>query len=238
MAKALVTLCALVMSQSANAEPVLWRTLAAGQSPDDVKAQLENMPEVKRVKNVKKKGIFAKQDINMNDGKIPIFDGHFSIETTFKGERLSTVALTSGAGCLDDGYPFAEKMDEELEKKYPIVELPFPSSSEFTLRALDSTDSRATAITSVYHNNEIVVIFRSRFVQVNPPVYYGGSALARSLYDIARASYDASARACGGAFYRTVQFSVSYLSRGEWINIKETFESEDAEEREAASDNL
>ena len=210
MFKAFATFCAFALSQSVNAEPVLWRTLAVGQSPDDVKTQLEAMPEVKRVKNIKKKGVFSKQDINMNEGKVPIFDGHFSIDTVFEGERLSRVVLTSGAGCLNDGYPFAEGMNEELAKKYPVIELPFPSSSEFTLRALDSTDSRMTTISSVYRNDEIYVVFRTSFIQVNPPIYYGGSALAQSLYNIARTSYDAGARVCGGAFYRTAQFSLTY----------------------------
>jgi len=238
MFRVFITFCALALSQSANAEPVLWRSLAAGQSPDDVKMQLEAMPEVKRVKNVKKKGVFSKQDINMNDGKVPIFEGHFAIETAFKDERLSRVVLTSGAGCLDDGYPFAEKMHEELARKYPILELPFPSASEFTLRALESSESRMSFISRVYNNDEIYVIFRTSFVQVNPPVYYGGSALARSIYNIARTSYDASARACGGAFYRTAQFSLSYVSHSDWNELKDAFEREDAEEREAAAENI
>jgi hypothetical protein len=228
----------LVLSQPANAETLLWRTLAEGQSPDQAKAQLETMQEVKRVKNIKKRGSFNKQDVNMNEGKLLIFDGYFSIQTIFKNERLSQVVLTSGAGCLYGSYSFAEKMDEELSKKYPVVELPLLSSSDYTMRALDSTDSIQTSISSIYQNDEIVLILRSSFIQVKPPVYYGGSALAQSIYNIARTSYDAGARACGGSYYRTAQFSVSYLSRSEWNDFKKTFESEDTEERKAASENL
>src|SRR3546814_15584030 len=118
MGSVIAFIVALAAPMPALAATTLWRTLDAGDAPEVVKAKLEAMSEVKRVKIVQKKGEFSKLDINMNEGGVLIFDGHFDIETTFKDAKLSTVKLTSGAGCLNDAYTFAVKVSGDREKKY------------------------------------------------------------------------------------------------------------------------
>lgn len=235
---AVATCIAALSSPPAEAGVVLWRTLEAGDTPDAVKAKLEVMPEVKRVKNIEKRGVFSKQDVNMNDGGVPIFEGHFSIDTTFANGGLSTVRLTSGAGCLDDAYPVAQKIADELARKYPEVAHPLADSGRFTLRALDSTDARSTEVSSGYLSDDVGVLFQSTFIRVDPPTYYGGSALNRSLYQIARNTYDLGAQKCGGAYYRTAQFSISYFSRAYWEAIREASDADHEADRHQAAGNL
>ena len=237
MKSAIFSILALAAATPAQAEVVLWRTLEVGDPIEAVKAKLEAMPEVKRVKVVKKKG--AQQlDINMNEGSVPIFDGHFDVTTQFNGGKLARVHLTSGNGCLDDAYPVAEKIAEELERKYPEVAQPFPDSSTFAIRALDSTSTRTSSVAGGYIGDDVGVMFQATFLRADPPQYFGGTALNRSLYQIARSTYDLRAQHCGGAYYRTAQFTVSYLSRDDWDTIRKEVEADNEAARRKASDNL
>lgn len=237
MLRILLLVIALAASLPAHAETLLWRTLAEGDSPESAKAKLEAMAEVKRVKIKKKRGGVV-LDINMKDGGIPIFEGHFSVETAFENDRLVKVNLASGAGCLDDAYPFALNLRHELEKKYPEVVNPFPDRSRFMIEALDATSSRVVEVSGGYLGDDVGVLMRSLIVQVDPPAYVGGSALNRSLYQIARSTYDIGAAKCGGAYYRKAQFILTYVSRETWEAVEDRVSDEVEAERQSAADNL
>jgi hypothetical protein len=215
----------------------LWRNLEVGDTVETAKSKLEAMPEIGRVKILKKRGV-KQLDIKMKDGGVPVFEGHFSVSTQFRDGALSMVRLESGAGCLNDSYPFAQKINEELAKKYSITALSFADRSDFMMRALDSTESRPTKVSSGYLSDSVAVLFDATFVQHDPPTYYGGGAFARALYDLASTSYDDAAQQCGGAFYRTAQIAVTYLSRQDWDALAREVEAEAKAERRQAGDNL
>lgn len=234
----LALLCAvLAVPETAAAQAVLWRNLVAGEGIEATKAKLEAMSEIRRVKVIKKRGV-SQLDVNMNDGGVPIFEGHFSVDVSFKDGKLASVQLTSGAGCLDDAYPFVMRISQELERKYPEVVSPFPDQNRFMIEALDATSSRAVVVSGGYFGRDVGVTLRGTVVQVDPPTYYGGSAISRSLYQIARSTYDLGAQKCGGNYYRTAQFSLTYLSREDWELIRDQVDRENEVERQHAADNL
>src|SRR3546814_5892853 len=122
-----------------------------------------------------------------------------------------------------------------------LTDILFPYTTlfrSFSLRALEATNSYAVTTTSGYLNADVGALFQAIFVRVDPPVYYGGSALNRSLYHLARTTYDLGSQKCGGPYYRTAQFSVTYLSRADWSAIKADVERDAEAERRRAGENL
>lgn len=214
---------------------ILWRTLRAGDTPEQTKFELESMPEVQRVKNEEKKGSFFKQDINMNEGGVPILGGHFSVTTGYRKGALSGVVLESGEGCANESYLLASKIEAELQKKYPTIVSPMADSLRFDLKSLAATSTQSQSLTSIYRNDEVVVMLNVKFLKMDPPRYYGGSALNRLTYNIARTAYDARSNSCGGTGYRTSIISLGYLPRGDYEEIdRQNNAEEDAQKRQAA----
>ena len=216
----------------------LWRDLHFGDTPDAVQQKLQKMPEVERVKNVMKKGIFADQDINMKEGGVLIFDGHFSVTTAYRDGGLAAVQLTSGIGCVDQGHPLSKKIEVELQNKYPDVANNLVDATTYELRALDATPQQPTSVNSVYRDENVAVFLRTHFFKTDPPAYFGGSNLNRSLYNLQRTLYEQGANACGGTGYRRAQISISYIRRTDYNRLVDQITDEHAEDRKKAADNL
>lgn len=223
---------------AAAAQPALWRTLEVGDTPDETLADLQAMPEVKRVKNKMKRGVFDQQDIDMVEGAVPIFDGRFSIQTGFTDGQLSVVKLTSGRGCAKDGHALAEKIETELLKKYPENQMKLIGQSEFMLRALDATSLEPTSTVTSYLSDDVATFLTVRFYREDPPSYYGGSSLNRSIYNLAKTMYDQRAAACGGMGYLTAEIGITYISRADYDGKLEAIKADDADDRRKAADNL
>ena len=231
--------CALLVVSLTAAAPVmgqtLWRTLDAGDEAGSVKTKLEGMAEVKQVKNILRNKVFRRQDINMQEGGVPIFDGHFSIQTDFAANALSTVTLASGSGCARDAYSLSRKIADELQQKYPVIIMPLADEPEFNLKMLDADSSRTSSTSAAWSNDATAVIMRVGFVQMPPPSYYGGSALSRSLYQIAKSLYDGQAANCGGAWYRSAQITITYLMRADLeARMADNLRSEEAAAKQAS----
>lgn len=229
---------ALCVSPPALAGETLWRTLEAGDTPETVQAKLATMPEIKRVKTKKKSDGAIVQDINMNDGGIPIFAANFSLTTEYRAGALSMVTITNEFGCLQDGYTLARSITDELAKKYPAVANPLGHEAEFMARGFEATSLEPTRMTAGYYSDETAAIFAARFIKIDPPSYYGGSAFNRSLYNLSRTIYNQRAAGCGGLGYRNVQLAISYVTRANFDEVvKQAGENQKAAQKQAA-DNL
>lgn len=228
----------LGVAAPAAAQVQLWRDLSAGDSPEIVESKLAAMPEIKRVKTKVRGDIVREQDINMQDGGVPIFDGNFSVLTDYTGLSLTKVQLASGWGCSNSAFALASKIDTELSTKYWEILADFSDEFKFNMASLDATSSESTTLSSVYSNGETAVVMTVEFTRTDPPTYIGGSALARSLYQIARTTYENRAASCGGTGYLTAQIRLTYVSKSDFdAKMDEAKEDSDAERKEAA-DNL
>lgn len=228
----------LCLAVPAAAQVQLWRNLATGDTPVAVESKLTAMPEIKRVKTKVRGEVVREQDINMNDGGISIFDGNFSVLTDYTGLSLTKVQLASGLGCSNLAFALASKIDIELSSKYQEILADFSDEYRFNMASIDATSSQSTTLSSAYSNGETVVVMTVEFTRIDPPTFVGGSAIARSLYQIARTTYDNRAASCGGTGYLTAQIRLTYVSKSDFgAKIEEAQEEFDAERREAA-DNL
>jgi len=237
MVRAAIVISLLGISAPLQAEP-LWRTLEAGDHPNVADEKLKAMPEVKRVKTRLRGETVREQDINMVGSGIPIFEGNFSIATAYDGLSLSRVQLASGAGCANEAYNLVAQIADQLREKYPTVLTDVPESYEYSRASLDATSTTPTSVNAMFANDSTAVLLTAEFTYEDAPRYHGGGSLAYSIYQIARASYEARANSCAGTGYRTAQIRITYATKAEVDRMLSTSREEREAEIENAKNNL
>lgn len=226
-----------VTSQAAGAQVILWRNLQSGDTPQQTEAKLRAMPEIKAVKSKVRGDVVREQDINMVDGGVPIFEGHFSVATSYAGLSLERVQLTSKSGCANTAHEFVSKIADELRHKYPTELAALKDKYYFSSSALDATSTTPTTTSSAYSNGSTTVLLTTIFERLEPPQYVSG-ALGRALYQIARSSYDSQANSCAGTGVRTARVAITYLPQKVWDDGFAAEQANTAKAKETARDNL
>ncbi len=196
------------------------------------------MPEVKRVKTKLKGNEVKEQDINMQEGGVPIFQGHFSIATAYNGLALSSVQLASEQGCANTAHAFASKIAAQMELKYPHVLAPLPSESKFMLTSLDATPTTPTKLNVAFATDTTVAFLTSHFYEEAMPRFVGTGALALSIYKIGLANYERRANACAGTGYRTARMQITYVTRKAFEGMLANTLQQAVEQEAQAGDNL
>lgn len=217
----------------------LWRDLEAGDTPEIAEEKLSAMPEVKRVKTVFRRGTLREQDINMNEGGVPIFGASFSISTIYKEGFLNSVALRNVDNCADTSYELSNKIEKQIFEKYPKVHQSLPEEHEFTFSSLQSSGNNPESIHAAFSAEETTVFLSINFTRIEPPSYpIGGGALARSIYDLARLQYQQKAAQCRGTGDRRATISLTYMTSSNFDALLSGIKEDEETEQLEAANNL
>lgn len=216
----------------------LWRDLVEGEDPATVQAKLERMEEVDRVKTKMRRGELREQDINMHDDGVMVFDVGFAVRTEYQNLELKKVQLASDQICANASYEFGAKLSGALSEKYPETVRPMVDEYAFSSASFAANPYATETLTSIYSDGETVAVMSVEFFRTDPPAYVGGGALARSLYQIARSTYEAQAARCGGTGTRTAQVRVTYISAAGLQELSEEAADEAQTKTEEAKSNL
>lgn len=202
-------------SQGNSVQPVLWATLATGDSPQTVAEKLMVMQDIKSVR-VKSKITPQGEalSISYKDGGISVIDEKFAIKPLFKDGSLSEVALVETGSCANTMAVRYERLRKIMLEKYPGEGLSPEKFSDrlFASKRLSATPQTPAEYNEIFVNDAVAVAIFIRFNTSAPPVVaYGGGAVSDLLASMSMSAFEAKSKECGGTGRDRADFGLRYM---------------------------
>lgn len=197
----------------------LWRGFHHGTAADALVTQLVTLPEIASAKSSKpnKYGI-TKISVKYKSEGFELFDHKFVADFKVTQEGLSSISLTSGNLCVDDGAKLMDALLAVLQEKYPnhiAGPKEFHERDGRSLALTASLRNTAQKVTSAFDNGSTAVVIWQVFSHAPYPSYLGGSQLNRTLYQLQKTLYESSKGECGGTGDDRSGIMIKYVPKAE-----------------------
>ena len=194
-----------------GSQPVIWRDLRAGMSPEQFAEGLRKVDGIKAVDITRKGKKAAKVRITYAAGNgIAIGDLNAAITPTFTNDRLESISL-SEADCYSTAAAKTEKLVAALGEKYPHQQ---------RVRVVNSDGVSIDAQRAFYNDEARVTLSVTPIDNPYPQHLYGGTGFVAAANKLANSmadsNYNSAIEACPLDKGRKATIGLEYISQAQF----------------------